>query len=374
MKRDPYQNGDRWKTWRGKNSKRIKGLTPVNSKLLLEFLNDMEQGMNTPLRCKGIRGPTTLLNLKDHISFFAKNINGPLIKLTKKRIHAFEKEIREGKIKKRNEQPFSAFGNYIKDFKSFWGWMVRTGKVTEDITIDLTRKTKKPSWVYLTESQFKKLANRFNPDYKALTWFMYDTGLRVTEAYSIQIKNFDKDFTELTIPEDVAKTFGRVITLKLCITLIKEFVKFHNLGPDDYLFIKKTPAFNKYLRELSKKLFGSGESKARETYDKFSLYDIRHNSSCYWLKRYQNIRGLKYRMGWRREEMATYYHEFLGLSDEIKDEDMILAEDKDKLKKMEERMDNLTKLVSMALQNKRKNPNLSFVPSKEGVIEIIDSK
>ena len=70
---------------------------------------------------------------------------------------------------------------------------MRTGKVTEDITVDLTRKTKKPGWVYLNENQFKKLANRCNTDYKALVWFMYDSGLRVTEGYSIQIKHFDQD-------------------------------------------------------------------------------------------------------------------------------------------------------------------------------------
>ena len=338
MKRDPYRSKERWETWKKNNKKLIQGIAPANSKLILDFLNDMEKGMNTPPRCKGPRHPTTLLNLRDHLLFFAKNLKNPFVKLTKIQIHNFDKKVRDGKIKKRNGKPFTAFGNYIKNFKTFWGWLVRTERVKENITIDLTKQTKKPSWVYLTETQFKQLANRCNPDYKTLTWFMYDAGLRVTEAYSIQVKNFDNDYSELTIPDEVAKTFGRVIKLKICTNLIKEFIKYHNLGPDDYLFIKKTAAFNKYLRELSKKLFGDGESKARETYDKFSLYDIRHNSSCYWLKRYQKDRNLMYRMGWNRQEMILYYSEFLGLSDEISDEDMVLSEDKNKLAKIEEKM------------------------------------
>ena len=335
MKRDPYKSKEKWENWKNKNQN-IKGVSKDNSNIILRFLYDMEIGINTPPRSKGERSPVTLINLRDHLTFFAKHIKMSLTKLTKEQIHNFEKRVRDGKIRKKDGHNFEAFGNYIKDFKAFWGWLVRTGKVKENITIDLTRKEKKPAWVYLTETQFKKLANRCSPDYKALVWFMYDTGMRVTEAYSIQIKCFDNDLTELTIPEEVSKTFGRVIKLKLCINLLKEYIKYYDLKDNDYLFVKNPPAFNKYLRTLSKKLFGDRESKARETYDKFTLYDIRHNASCYWLKRYPNIKGLKYRMGWKREEQATYYHEFLGMSDEIRDEDLILAEDKGKLRKMED--------------------------------------
>lgn len=341
MKRDPYKNIERWTSWKEKNKKKVEGVSLINSKIILKFLQDMEQGMNTPPAKKGRRSPTTLINLKDHVCFFARNIPGPLVNLTKQQIHNFENKIIEGKIKKKNGKKFSAFGNYIKDFKVFWNWLIRTGKVKENIAIDLTKKTNKPSWVYLTETQFKKLANRCSPDYKALIWFMYDAGLRVTEAYSIQIKNFNEDYTQLTIPDEVAKTFGRVIKLKLCTNLIKEYVKHNNLDLSDYLFIKKPPACNKYLRILSEKLFGEGESKARGTYNKFTLYDIRHNSSCYWLKRYQKERSLMYRMGWNRAEMIQYYSEFLGLSDEIQDDDMILAEDKNGLEKLKDEMEEM---------------------------------
>jgi len=57
-----------------------------------------------------------------------------------------------------------------------------------------------------------------------------------------------------------------------------------------------------------------------------SLYDIRHNACCYWLKKYKRKTGLIYRMGWSEEKEVKYYSEFLGLADPIEDEDMVTAE------------------------------------------------
>ncbi len=41
-------------------------------------------------------------------------------------------------------------------------------------------------------------------------------------------------------------------------------------------------------------------------------------------------------MGWSKEEQIKYYSEFLGLSDELSDEDMVTAEDKTKLQRLEQ--------------------------------------
>ncbi len=389
IKVDIYNNKERWTNWKAENKNRIKYLSKENSDVLLEFLNDMENGENVTPRYKGARNPTTLINLRDHISFFMKHFKKPILSITKKELHELDRKVREGVIKKNNGKPFSAFGNYIKTFKAFWSWVIRTKKATEDIARDLTKKNdKKPAWVYLNEEQFKEMANRANSDYRALIWFMYDTGMRVTEAYSIKIKHFDKDFTELTIPQEVAKTFGRVITLKICPSLIKEYIKFHKLTPDDFFITKKAPAFNKYLREHCEKLFGKGETKARGHYNEFSIYSIRHNASCYWLKRYPNLRGLKYRMGWKREEQATYYHEFMGLSDEISDDDMVTGEDKTKLQKMELEMERFknqareletlkkNQLVLMTDLERRKqfDPILNKLVQRPEVVKLLKAK
>lgn len=359
-KRDIYNNKERWENWKKANSKGIADINKTNSKILLEFLNDMELGKNTSHKAtKGPRTPTTLINLRDHNLFFMKNLKGPLTKWTKDKLHKIDKDVREGKIKKSTNKNYTAFGNYIKDLKNFISWCVRVGYLKENIAEDLSKKTKKPSWVYLSEEQFKKLANRCNADYKALVWFMYDAGCRVTEAYNIRINDFLEDFSKVRIREETSKTFERVVCLKLSTALIKEYIDFHNLKDDDFLFQKKSTAFNKYLKLLSAKIFGNGVSKARETYDNFSLYDIRHNASCYWLKRYQNLRGLKYRMGWKRESQANYYHEFLGLNDEIRDEDMILTEDRNKLQEMEDKLKDFDEM------KKKVEFFMAFVEGKE---------
>jgi len=83
-------------------------------------------------------------------------------------------------------------------------------------------------------------------------------------------------------------------------------------------------------------------------YGNFTLYDIRHNSACYWFNRYPTQKGLMYRFGWRKADKIEYYSNFLGVADEITDDDLILAQDKNKLYKLEaevEKMKNNNKLM-----------------------------
>ncbi len=331
LKRDPYGNAEHWEAWKNENRRGIKGISKPNSDLILSFLFDMEVGKNvSPQSKKGERGYSRLLALKSRLLFFGQKFgNKNLEKITQDEIHKLIFEMRSGKILKNDGQPYLGVGNYVKDFKAFWGWLRRTGRASEDITCDLRRSDgRKPPWVYLTEEEFKTLANKANSDYRVLMWLMYDTGMRVTEAYSIRIKDFSNDFTRLNIRKEYAKTFGRTINLKLCPSLIKEFVKNNHLGPEDFIFTKKTAAFNKYLRNLAGKTFGNSETLARKSYDKMRLYDIRHNACCHWLKRYPTRQGLMYRMGWSEEKEIKYYSEFLGMADQINDEDMVTTEEK----------------------------------------------
>jgi len=339
VKRDAYKFAERWESWKQEYFKSMKGIRREDHKLLVEFLQDMELGLNTPTGMNGKRGPGTLLNLSSHNLFFLRNFKKPLVKLTKKDLHALEDKVSRGEIKKRNGEPFTQFGNYIKDFKVLWHWLQRTKKVSEDITSDLSAKTKKPSWVYLSEEQIKKFFNNLNFDMRVLCWFMYDSGARVTEANSIKIENFSNDFTEVDIPDEVAKTFGRTIKLKICSQLVKEYIKAHDLKPSDYLFMNRGLfAINKYLKYHCGKRFGKDKvssPKSKGLYGQFTLYDIRHNSSCYWLNRYPSQKGLMYRFGWKDPDKIQYYSEFLGVADEITDNDMVIGEDRNKIYKLE---------------------------------------
>lgn len=336
LKRDPYNHKSRWEIWKKANNEGINGVSVKNSDLILSFLHDMEFGKNiSPIARKGERSYCRLLSLKSRLLFFAQHFTDKIMtQISKEDVHQFFSDMRHGSIVKADGKPYVGVSYYVEDFKAFWRWLQRTGKVQEDITNDLQRSDgRKPDWTYLTEEEFKTLASRAGSDYRALIWLMYDTGMRVTEAYSIRIRDFSNDFTRLNILKEYSKTFGRTINLKLCPSFIKEYVKFHNLQPDDFIFIKKPAAFNKYLRNLAKNIFGTAQTLARKPYHKMRLYDIRHNASCYWLKRYPTISGLMYRMGWSEEKEVKYYSEFLGQADSIDDENMITAEEKTKYEK-----------------------------------------
>ncbi len=367
MKRDAYKFVERWESWKKKNfSKTPKGIKKEDWKIFIEFLKDMELGINTPVGMNGKRGAGTLLNLSSHNIFFLKNFKKPLIKVTRKDLHNLEDKVGKGFIKKRNGEPFSQFGNYIKDFKVLWHWLQRTKKVKEDITNNLSAKTKKPSWVYLTEEQIKLFFNKLNSDMRALCFFMYDSGARVTEANSLKIENFSKDFKEVHIPDEVSKTFGRTINLKNCSQLVGEYVKDHDLKPSDYLFMNRNLfTMNKYLKYHCGKLFGKDKvssPKSKGLYGNFTLYDIRHNSACFFANRYPTQKGLMYRFGWKNSDKIEYYTEFLGKTDELTDLDMIIGEDKTKLIKLEQAYEDLKKnSVSVGDVEKMIDENNAFL-------------
>lgn len=351
MKRDGYNFKDKWNSWKENNFKTTpNGIRAADYKLLIQFLKDCEEGINvTPIKRHGKvvfnREAGTLLNLSSHILFFLKNFNKPLLKLKTEDMTSLQKKITDGKIKKRTKANFKAFGNYIKDFKAFWNWMIRTNRITENITRYSSSSTDKPSWVFLGEDKAKKFFNSLLPFYRMATFFMYDSGMRVTEGNSIQIKHFSKDFKQVIIPDEAAKTFGRTINLKLCSDLIKQYVQDNNMKDEDFLFQKDLWAMNKYLKKHCRKMFGEGISdiKAKGKYSEFTLYDIRHNSACFWLNRYPTPSSLMYRFGWQNSDKIGYYSDFLGQADKLTDSDMIAAEDKSKLTILERQFEEMKK-------------------------------
>lgn len=376
MKKDPYKNEERWTKWKENHfNKNPKGTRKQDWTLLIEFLKDMELGLNTPKEKKGKRSAGTLLNLSSHNKLFLEKLNKPLLKLTKQDLHKFEQEISDGKILKQNGKKYTAFGNYIKDFKVFWRWILRTKKVDEDICEDITSKTGKPDWVYLTEEQIKKLFNRFSFEYKTLCFFFYDSGCRVTEGINIKINDFSEDYEKVTIREETSKTFERTINLKMSRELLKEYIKEKGLEGEDYLIQKKPFAINKYLRYHCGNMFGKekvSHPKSKGKYKNFTLYSIRHNSACFWFNKYPTHKGIMYRFGWRKPDKIEYYSNFLGVSDEITDSDMVIGEDRDKLFELElenkNRKNEISKLIG---ENKKLKNNINKLAKKfDTVLEL----
>ncbi|MDP3026546.1 MAG: tyrosine-type recombinase/integrase [Nanoarchaeota archaeon] len=335
MKIDPYKNDVRWKSYKEKFGFGIPGLSKINSDLLINYLLDMEKGINiSNVSIKGSRSCTRLNNLKCRISFLMKKLKerynlDDIQKLKEDQLLDLFSAMRNGEIRTKDNRTYKSVQDYAKNFKAFWHWHQKSskkqGKDIPDITLDLDTSGYKPDWVYLTEEQVKKLCENAKYEYKVLIMFLFDTGIRApTELINIKISDLSNDSKELNIREEISKTFGRRIKLLLCSDLLKEYVKTNNLSLNDYLFPIDPYVVNRYLKRLGKKIFGDKESPAGQKYSDLTMYDFRHNSCCYWLIRYKSESALKYRFGWKKSDKIHYYSELLGMRDTISEEDLLI--------------------------------------------------
>jgi integrase len=335
MRIDPYKHKERYLKWKDSLDGGIRGISKKNSYLILNYLLDMEHGLNVASGSrKGSRSYVRLNNLKQRMVFLIKLFEEKLkltdiTKVEERQLHEFFSKIRNGEIKRLDGKVYKSPGDYVKIFKAFWHWWQKLnrkkGTKIEDVTVDLDIHNKKPEWVYLDEGQIKKMCDNALYDYKVLIMFLFDTGIRApTELMNIRVSDFYNEFKELNIREEVSKTFGRRIKLMLCSDLIREYISDKKLVEDDFLFTKQPYSMNKYLHKLAKKLFGDAKSPAGQRYNELTLYDFRHCSCCYWLPRYKSESALKFRFGWKKSDKIHYYSEMLGMRDTISEEDMLV--------------------------------------------------
>src|SRR3989344_1815452 len=335
MKIDPYKNTQNYLSWKDKNKGFIHGITNENSSLILQYLGDMEKGINIAnVSVKGARSHCRLRSIKSRLIFFSKKFKelynlDNIVQINEDQLMGFFSEMRSGIIKRINGQNFTSPADYVKDMKAFWHWYQKTSKkkgiIISDITVDLDTSKDKPKWVYLTEEQIRQLSDNAKFEYRVIIMFLFDTGARApSELMNIKVSDLSNDFKELNIRDEVSKTFGRRIKLMLCSELIKEYIKSLNLSANDYLFDKNPSKVNEYLQRLSTKILGDGESLAGQRYSQLTMYDFRHNACCYWLPKYKSESALKYRFGWKKSEKIHYYSELLGMKDTIQEEDMLI--------------------------------------------------
>ena len=347
-----------------KEKKKIEGMLKFNSDIALKFLDDLETGKNIGSQ-KGRRSPSTLTKHRSNLLFFDKHLKKDFDKITKDDIHNLFNSMMDGKLRKPDGSNYIGTGEFMKNFKVFWRWMIRNNYATKDITEDLSRAEgngigRKPAWVFLGQEKMKQIIDSCRGDYRALVLFLYDSGIRPSEFYRLRVYDLRNNCTELHIPEvrengeRVSKTFERTIKLKQSSGIIKQYIKDMGLKEDDYLVKVTQGAFNKYLRTLCKRLYGTLPTKARQSPDKIRMYDIRHNSAIFWLDRYKRNVDLMYRFGWKREDKIFYYSEFIGKRDKIDDDDMITAEDKTAMEKEIEQsksqIENLNEIVETLLK------------------------
>lgn len=332
---DPYNIKEKYAKWKAKAlAQGIVGVSSANSQIIMQYLQDMEQGLNVETTNKrGGRSPIRLscisFRMPQLARMFEARYGVTLTELTDVQVCAFFADMRNGTIKRKDGKEYRATGDYVKEIKAFWNWWMKVQRrkeiVVKNIVQDLDKSYEKPDWVYLTEEQIRLLCSKASQKYRTLIWFLFDTGIRApTELVNIKVSDFHNDFKELNIREEASKTFGRRIKLMICSKMIKEHVQHHKFASDDYIFSIDPSGANRYLKRLAKKVLGDTVSPAGQKYCDLTLYDFRHNSCCYWLPRYKSESALKYRFGWKKSDKIHYYSELLGMRDTISEDDMLI--------------------------------------------------
>jgi len=348
MKLDPWKHKEKYLKWKEKVKREgcIKGISKTNSDLILKYIFDMEIGINIATgSVKGSRSPLRLNSLKQGMTFLSKKFEEHydvqnISNLTDNQVVEFFARIKNGDIKKLNGETYKSAVDFINIFKAFWHWHIKVNKKEGikilDITDELDCSTEKPDWVYLNETETKKMFDSAKRKYKVLIMFLFDTGIRApTELMNIKVSDFYNDFKELNIRNEIAKkgSFGRKIKLMLCSDLIREFIEENNLERDDHVFQICPPVVNRYLKRLAKRLFGEKKTLAGQRYCDITMYDFRHISCCYWLPRYKSESALKFRFGWKKSDKIHYYSEMLGMRDTIQEDDMLVDITKTEIEK-----------------------------------------
>ncbi len=356
MKIDPCHHKERYLSWKEKSGESIPGISEKNSKIILDYIYDMENGLNVGLGSKkGGRSYNRLNNLKQRMVFLTKKLEGTygltdIFKIEERQIHSFFTDMKNGTIKRVDGRVYQDPANFVKIFKAFWHWHQKVnrkkGVEIYDLTQDLDTSKEKPNWVYLTEKEIKKLCDEAKYEYKVLIMFLFDSGIRAPgELINVKVSDLHNKCKELAIRDEISKTFGRRIKLMICSDIVREYIEEKGLKEEDYLFPICPQAVNHYLRRLAKRVFGDSISPAGQKYSELTMYDFRHCSCCYWMPRYKSESALKYRFGWKRSEKIHYYSELLGMKDTITEEDLLMDLTKTEIEKQLTKSENQNEVL-----------------------------
>lgn len=389
MKKDPRNTKDQYLGWKERGMPFPDVLDSL-AVVLREYIIDMEIGANTsPLSPRGSRSFARVNNLRSRVKklalYFQKYLRitswDDLVS-SERDILLFFKLLREGEVTPIGDRPIKAVGSFVKVFKAFWHWYMRVQKkkgfVLPDVTRELDAQDAKPSFNYLSVEDVQDLADEANRYHKVLMWFLFDSGIRApTELMNVRVSDLewsaeDKLFY-LTIRDEVSKTFGRKIKLMICSRILKRFIAFKS--KDEYVFTKSPQRVNQYLKRLGHRILGIGVEgeKPGQLRKGLTMYDFRHSSACYWTLRYKSESALKYRFGWKKDEMILYYTDWLGMRDTISDVDMYVEVSKTELERQvaeeDRKIEELKEQLAVADEQLRQLQKIAEIVCMERMLE-----
>jgi len=243
MKKDLRYEKNIYQNWKLKVLKSGEpDISKENSKLFLEYILDMEIGMNISRKNqkKGGRSEGRLnyirRKLKQVMQYFEKLGINPITNITEKQAIEWNNALNRGMIKRIDGKEYGAPSEFIVTFKAFWNWYIKSrrklGVEVKDLTEDLDLKKKENTFVYLSKDQvFNDIApalNKINPGYGILVRFLFDSITRFpTEASSLQEEFIGEKEGEvwISIPKEISKTFGRDFNLLYCGEALLQYLK-----------------------------------------------------------------------------------------------------------------------------------------------------
>ncbi len=363
MKRDIFNHKQRYENWKSEVSELgIDSLTKKNSDLLIQYVFDMELGVNVSrLSKKGARSYIRLNNIRQRLSQIIKMLQdrriSDITKVTQNQITLFFNDMSKGVIKTQKGETYRSIEDYENVFKSFWHWWMKINRKKDitlfDITEDLEKPKRNPRFVYLTKEQLDEMLPYFNDSEQVLLLFVFDSIIRSpTELLSLQVKDIYKKegIVWVNIPDEISKTFGRTFNLLYCGDALWGYIQKNDLKPDDFLFTLSHFMLTKKMQKVANQLWGNKLShpKAGEQFNKITLYDLRHSGAIH-LRVLASKTGkvsldaLRQRGGWIDLKMINYYTQFIGLDGSIDKDALLIEEDKSKLERDVDKLKQLGK-------------------------------
>jgi hypothetical protein len=358
MKKDISYHKGTYENWKKKVlNEGEEGLSEENSKLLLDYIFDMEIGRNISNKNqkKGGRGFGRLNVQRRKLKQIMAHFKIPITEVKEKDLLEWANDLYHGRIKREDGLAYKSPVDFIRSFRAFWNWWIKVNKKKEIVILDIAEELPiihaENTFVYLTKEQVYELAEELdkeNVEYGVLVRFLFDGISRFpTETASLDANCIYEKEGEVwvSIPDEVSKTFGREYNLIYCGKAVLDFIKQKKLEPHHDLFSSisngsKVYNFNKKLKEVAERLFGNNVShpKAKKKYSEISGYDFRHSGAVNLrFLAHKNGRisldAIRHRGGWTDFKMLNYYTKFLGLDGKISKEDTLLEEDKTKLEK-----------------------------------------
>lgn len=354
MKRDIYNHKERYENWKAiVIEEGIEGLSKDNSDIIIQYVLDMEQGLNIGKRNKkGARSYPRLNNIKQRMIQMTKMLNDrgvkKIIQIKEEQIISFFTDMRNGKILTTKGEPYRSVGDYAKVFTAFWHWHMKVNRkkdiVIQDICEDLDKSYDETSFVYVTKEQIDKIIPYFDEDEQIIIKFVYDSIIRSpTELMSEKVKYIYKKDGDIWVhvPGEVSKTgFDRDFNLLYCGDALMKYIEKKELSPEDFLFNFSYPMLTRKLRSVAKQVLGDKIShpKAGGKYSELTLYDLRHSGAIHLrilAKKTKKISldAIRQRGGWKDFKMLNYYTKFIGLDGAIDKNDLVIEEDKSQMQK-----------------------------------------